>query len=93
LKEFERDKAVDILIEELIMWMEIQDFSKIALETDPTSWQALTQCSMASKQIQTILTKLNLTPQERMKKIKNDEKVATLDLNKFLSDDSKPTAG
>lgn len=88
LKEKDNYKKLDdVLIGELIMWLEISDFNKTTLMSDPTNWQALTTAAMASKQIQSILTKLNITPQERVRKTKGDEnKKSEFDLNKFLNE-------
>jgi hypothetical protein len=80
--------AVDgLLIDELIDFLKISEFAKGNLETNPDNWQALTTVTMASKQIQSILAKLDLTPQERNRKLKwREERVEAFDLQKFLNE-------
>ncbi|MBS1949858.1 MAG: hypothetical protein OJF59_002511 [Cytophagales bacterium] len=75
----------ELLIEELIDFKKISDYAKSELGNNPGDWQALTTITMVSKQMQSILTKLNITPQERVKKIKEEKKDKMFDLQKFLN--------
>jgi hypothetical protein len=81
------EKIDEILIHELIDWCIISQKSKASAKRDPKDWQALTTVAMASKQIQSILAKLNITPQERSRKSK-EEKTEAFDLPKYLEDES-----
>ncbi len=83
------DATDHILIDELIDFLKISEYAKKKLESDPDSWQCLTTITMTSKQIQAILTKLNITPQERNRKVKElEEKNEKFDLQKFLTGDN-----
>lgn len=53
----------DKLIEQLVDWIDIDEFTKTELMNDPTSWTLISTISVASKNIQSLMTKLSLTPQ------------------------------
>jgi hypothetical protein len=78
----------DLLIDKLIMWCEIstkaeQDLMKAVDERGEMPWSFQTTIAMASKQIQSLYTKLGITPQERAK-IRVVEKERDVDLSKLL---------
>jgi hypothetical protein len=83
-----------LLINELIDWIKISNKAKDELQAetkkgDSMNWQTLTSIAMASKQIQSIMNKLGITPQQRnrLKKKKDDGNASTgFDLNKFLNE-------
>lgn len=57
----------DVLIQETIDWIKISDFHKARLADEPDSWAVLTTITTCSKQLQSLYTKLHLTPAERAK--------------------------
>src|SRR5579859_4305062 len=63
-------KSDDILIGQLIDWMAIDAHAKSELTNDPNNWVTVSTISVASKNIQQLMTKLSLTPQIRNSKIK-----------------------
>ncbi len=79
-----------ILIDDLIDWINIGQNAKADLKDaikdgEKSNWQILTTIAMASKQIQNIMQKLNITPDKRAKK--NDHRPNKgIDLNSFLNE-------
>jgi hypothetical protein len=63
-------KTDDILIAQLVDWLEIDEHAKTELNKDPNNWIIISTISVASKNIQQLMTKLSLTPQIRSAKIK-----------------------
>jgi len=80
-----------ILIQELVDWISIaakakEDLKKEVAKDGEMGWQNLTTISMASKQIQSCLKHLGITPAER-NRLKVVEKNETkFDLQKFLGE-------
>jgi hypothetical protein len=81
----------NILIEDLMDWIKINRKAKDELQEsvkdgESMSWQTLTTIAMASKQIQNIMQRLNISPEKRARKqqqqhVKEGEDV---DLNQLL---------
>jgi hypothetical protein len=75
LKDADNYKPTDdFLIQELLDFLSMSEFAKQELKANPSGWGEWTKVSMASNQIQAIMTKLSLTPATRLKKKKDDEK-------------------
>ena|SRR5579871_125405 len=80
----------DVLIQELADWISISEKAKDDLRKEVKTdgemgWQNLTTISMASKQIQSVLKHLGITPAERNRLKVVVEKADKFDLNKFLN--------
>jgi hypothetical protein len=78
-----------LLIYDLVDWLKVSarakdDLQKSVTDNDTMSWQALTTIAMASKQIQSVMTKLNITPEKRSRK-NSVLKKGGFDLEKFLN--------
>lgn len=84
-------KASDyILINDLVDWVKISEKAKDELQEgvkqgSNMNWQTLTTIAMASKQMQSIMQRLNITPEKRAKQIKQDVDEQDVDLNQLLA--------
>lgn len=65
----------DTLINQLVDWIEIDEYAKGELMNDPSSWTTISTISVASKNIQNIMTKLGLTPQTQKVKLEVEKPV------------------
>jgi hypothetical protein len=85
-------KTDEVLIDELIDWMKInvvakQELAKALEERGEMPWTVQTTISMCSKNIQSLYTKLGLTPQIRMNGKKKEiaiEVEKDVDINSLL---------
>jgi len=80
-----------LLIYDLVDWLNVSERAKDDLQqsvkdSEVMSWQALTTIAMASKQIQSIMTKLNITPEKRGRDSRQRIK-KEFDIEKFLNED------
>lgn len=73
----------DILIDLLIRCMVMEDYAKDKLISDPDSWGSTTLHITYTKQIQSILTKLALTPNERAKIVASESNA--VDVHKLIN--------
>jgi hypothetical protein len=78
-----------ILIYELIDWIKISSKAKDELKDsvkngENMNWQILTTIAMSSKQIQSIMQRLNITPDKRSRNKQVDKKQSSFDLQRFL---------
>ncbi len=80
----------ELLINELVDWLKIGTYNnqqmKDSVKNESTiGWNLLTTKSMVSKNVQSILTKLNLTPELTAKKKKEQKKEEQFNLQGFLN--------
>lgn len=78
-----------LLIYDLVDWLKVShrakdDLQKSVKDTESMSWQSLTTIAMASKQIQSLMTKLNITPEKRARAKKSEVKKG-FDIHEFLN--------
>lgn len=80
-----------ILIHDLLDWKMINEKAKDELQEqvkngEQMNWQTLTSIAMASKQIQSIIQRLGITPEKRGRKKKGEkEQKKEFDLESFLN--------
>ena len=78
------EESDQILIDELIDFMKISEYWKNKLMNEPDSWQAITTLTCCSKQIQSLMVKLSITPSDRSKIVQ--QSTSPVDVHKLISE-------